>query len=1109
MSRPTAEQLSATSPEASVWVAASAGTGKTKVLTDRVLRLLLSGTAPEKILCITFTNAAASEMENRVKETLQSWAKTDPSALPHLLETILSQPPTAEQLQRARMLFYTIIDTPKRLRIDTIHSLCQYILKRFPLETGISPHFKIVSTLEQQQLLQRIQEELYTSSFTQDDIAQTLAVLFSELSEYSLKTIIKEIVSNRPKFVQLFSHSSLDAVKDTIYRALQISPDTTATEIVTRFNRDLPRDWLIAMAEALQRHKGKQNNAVFANLADFLSGDISEAAFDAYASVWIRGDLQPKQLRSILTQKPLNELPPTIEAQIAAHQQAVLRVKDRLLSINVGKVTCSVAELAFHALNYYKQFKIGHAMLDFDDLIEETHKLLSNPEKARWVLYRLDSTIDHLLVDEAQDTSPAQWDIISALAEEFFSSKNSKDEERTLFVVGDIKQSIYSFQGADPEKFETMRRDFLLKAQGFEKNWSEVALDLSFRSTQPVLDIVNRVATDPRCLEAYGGVAPNPHVAFRAQACGRVELWPLFRPVKDSEIVKKLSEQLPVYKDYIHNETPSAQLAAKIADTIAGWLHSQRILPGRTQPIQPSDIMILVKRRDVFISQLIRACRLRGVPISGIDRIILTDHIAVKDMLALGTFLLMPEDDLSLACVLKSPLYGVDEEALFTLAHGRESTLWQALKLQSGSSPVLQRAYAELSELLAQVDFLTPFELFHILLEAKDGRRRYIARMSAEVSDILDEFLSTCRQYEQENIPSMQGFITWLAQSEVEVKRQFERERNEVQIMTVHAAKGLQAPVVFLPDMVRAPSFRDKLVWAPGGHYFLCAPGSEGRNRLYISLLERQQALEKKEELRLLYVAMTRAEDELYMAGYTGTENEIRPDCWYNIVHNALQPVAVKDEETARLVYASATVAEMAEAVLQPTAARPQTPALPTWLHQPVATMRAAAHSAAENTASVRDSAAPEQRLGSFYHTLMELLPARQASEYTALVLAAGVKYHIENAEEKAAPIISLLANPALRPYLEGGLNEVQFSGLTPEGNFFSRRIDKLLIKEDGITIIDYKSDANLPKNDDIPVHYRQQLAEYAALVRQQFPDKPINCAILWLMHGRLQFVPV
>jgi ATP-dependent helicase/nuclease subunit A len=1123
-------QRHATDGRSSVWVAASAGTGKTKVLTDRVLNLMLRGSSPGRILCLTFTKAAAAEMANRINERLSTWTTLADGALEQELVGLTGAMPDRALLEHARRLFALVLDTPGGMKIMTIHAFCQSLLRRFPIEAGIAPHFEVMDERSAAEVLGEAREAVLAAARRGDDptLAQALGEITRYLGEESFSELLATLAVERSRLRRLLDDGGPAACLGRLHSLLDMPPGATVATILasacdeTAFDAaELRRaaERLLASAATTDRQRGECLAAWLAAPGERL------ARLDEYVAAYLTAE---GSIRKTLMTKQAASAAPAALTALAAEAARIERLVAARGACALLHATIATVYLAAALLTAYERHKTLHAQLDYDDLILKTCDLLNRPGVAAWVLFKLDGGLDHILVDEAQDTNPEQWQVVAALAEEFFSGRGARDTERTIFAVGDVKQSIYSFQRADPNEFQRMREHFRARVTAATEHpgewpWREVALDISFRSTEAVLAAVDAVfARD----EARAGVAPDEtpirHIAQRRGHAGRVELWPAVEP---DPADPPAPWQTPDAQHRVRD--PSSRLAAAIAAQIRHWLDSGERLESRDRPIRPGDIMVLVRRRGRFVDALVRALKNRGVPVAGVDRMVLTEQLAVEDLAALGQFLLLPDDDLTLATLLKSPLYGIDDDTLFTLAAGRgKQSLWDALRQHASGDPRLRHAVEELAALLARADFVAPYELFADILSARGGRRAALSRLGPEAADPLDEFLALALAYERAHIPSLQGFLHWLATGAVEIKRDLDqRNRDEVRVLTVHGAKGLQAPIVFLPDTLQAPTQVPRLLWTADGlplwspRKDLDAPAAQAARRI---------AVERRDEeyRRLLYVAMTRAEDRLYLCGWR-TRRPAPSHCWYDLAASGIAAIAAPEpfdftaligedgwtgpgwrHDRPQAIPAKADTREPGSATVatelpgwvralppaEPAPPRPLTPSRPS-LAEP------AARSPLGLLTGTRDGVGFKR--GLIIHRLLQILPEldparrRMAAEQ---FLARPV--HGLAAIEQAAiadEILAILGEPGFATLFgPESQAEVPIVGLV--GDYaIAGQIDRLVVREGEVLIVDYKTLRPMPARDDeVPPAYLRQLAAYRAAIAQIYPGRAVTCALLW-----------
>ncbi len=1142
-----ARQQRAVRPATSVWVGASAGCGKTKVLTDRVLALLLAGTAPTRVLCLTFTKAAAAEMRIRINDQLGAWATFADDALAAAVAPLVDRAPAAADLTLARQLFARVLDAPGGMKIMTIHGFCQSVLQRFPLEAGVAPHFAVMAERDSAEMLELAKAEMLTRARAGVDAAvgEPLAIVTRRVHEVLFPELMTEVVHDRGRLERLIDqHDGVDGLIAAVYRTVGVTPAETPEAVVAAACADGAFDVRgLAVATAALRDGSKVDKERAGVITEWLRAEPKKRAdgFDGYAAQFITRTTG--KVRDTLITRKAHDLHPGADSPLLAEGERLLAVLVRRRQAVMAQATAALLRLTDTLLAIYGHRKAARALLDYDDLILLTRNLLRRPGIAPWVLFKLDGGLDHLLIDEAQDTNPEQWEVVAALTGEFFAGAGDIGPPRTVFAVGDGKQSIYSFQRADPAAFEHMRAHFRARVAQGGQAWDDVDLDVSFRSTAAVLEAVDAVFAGVPA--RHGVVADNTvvhHLAHRQGEHGRVELWPPLKP--------QAAEAPAPWKPPVERvSVPSARvrLTRLVARRIARWLDDGAALPSRGRAIGPGDIMILVRRRGEFVNDMVRALKDLGVPVAGVDRMVLAEQLAVMDLMALGAFLLLPEDDLTLATVLKGPLVGLTETQLFDVAHGREGRLWRTLAQRAGEAEAYGRAHALLERLLRRVDFVRPYELYAEVLN-QGGMAQLMARLGPDAEDPIEEFLSQALAYERTNTPSLQGFLHWIGAGQVEVVRDLEQGRGQVRVMTVHGAKGLQAPIVILPDTMQQPEKMSRLLWPADQDIVLWGTRVAEFDDVAAAAYEAAKQARTDEYRRLLYVAMTRAEDRLYVCGWE-TERTAPADCWYHLIGDGLadiaQPAAepllaaaggdgdatvLRLESPQRSPAAAPAAVEAAAAAAVPawTRAAPRPEPVPPRPLAPSRTPHEAAEPALRSPVGGDGGARFYQ--GRLVHQLLQHLPtlpagARAAACHgflarpvhgldapTQATLAAEVLAVLEDptfaalfgpGSQAEVPVAGILGAPA-------GAQAELFAGAARAGpQVVSGQIDRLVVTADQVLVVDYKTTRPPPATAaETAPSYLRQMAAYRALIRQIFPDKTTLCALLWTDGPRLMALP-
>ncbi len=1102
-------QMQAASPQDSTWLAANAGSGKTKVLTDRVARLLLAGTEPQKVLCLTYTKAAAAEMQNRLLKRLGAWSMLDDTALRAELQALGEETPhDAEGLARARRLFAQAIETPGGLKIQTIHAFCGALLRRFPLEAGVAHGFSELDERSGRRMREEVLEEIAAGP---ERVA--LDRLLHHAATEDLHGLMEEISRNRDAFVVPTSEEDL---RETLGLPVGLHHDGLVAEVF------LPGSGAL-LAAAIPLLAGQ--SSTMQEMGRALSGLRLDAPgpvdLDALTALFlIKGG---GRLRANLLTKG------AVAALGADQSDAFMALAERVRRAKAWQFALIAVErsLALHGfaqvlLPRLAQRKVQGAWLDFEDLIERAGALLSDPAVAQWVLFRLDGGIDHILVDEAQDTSPGQWRVIERLADEFTAGDGARSDRRTIFVVGDRKQSIYSFQGADLTHFEAVQSRFSVRFGAISRPLQNAALLHSFRSSAAILRLVDLVFRG-EAAEGLGG--PPEHLAFHDSLPGRVDLWPIIsRPEKPAPE----SWEDPV--DLPGEESAHVVLARAVAAEIRAVIDAGTQIPTAEggRPVHEGDFLVLLQKRSALFYEIIRACKGEGLAVAGADRLRLGGEIAVKDIVSVLAFLATPEDDLALAEVLKSPLFGWTEAELFRLSHPREGYLWQALRAM-GETPAL----AVLHDLLDHADFLRPYDLIERLLVRHNGRRRLVARLGAEAEEGIDELISQALAYERGEVPSLTGFLLWLGADEIDIKRQSEMGGQALRVMTVHGSKGLEAPIVVLPDTTKPRNPRSAEILRAQDETAYWSGTSAGLPEELAQAKAALQTRARHERLRLLYVALTRAEKWLIVASIEDADRE--GESWYSLIAKGLESAGTETvQPLSSQLAALGQVQRFSHGAWPENAvAKAGTPRdaplmgaeLPAWAFEraasaagPPGVLAASDLGGAKALPGESEMLSQEDALrrGRQLHLLLEHLPQWPEESWAeiaqTLLLQGPDRADLAETETILAMAQRVLQAVEAAGYLgEDSLAEVELSAPIAElgGQRLHGIIDRLQILPDRLRVLDYKSNTVVPTGADaVPLGLMRQMAAYRAALRQIYPGRKIEAALLWTATGEIMPLP-
>lgn len=1113
---PDIDQRLASTPTRHVWVRASAGSGKTKVLIDRLLRLLLpdpdtgaAGIAPDKILCLTFTKAGAAEMSLRLQKRLLEWSAIDNDKLRQNLRDLIGRDPGEEFIRQARRLLAKVLDAPSRLRILTIHSFCQSVLGRFPVETGLSPDFKVVEEAEASEYLKNALHDIlaFSGSHPESDLGRVFMRLSILRNMDQLQSDLKALI-NEPIKLQDFTGSldSLEAIQKKLSAAFGISDLKNFDNSGFCHEANIPRGSLLAMADILQNStKSDQDKARI--IFDWLSAE----PFERLRTL----SIYQKTISASPRGKPAKTNTDYLERQ--AHE--IERIEKCRLTANIAS-TADLLYLASHILRAYEKHKKFLGVLDYNDLIFYTRRLLlgefGNGEKltqsAEWVLYKLDEGIDHMLVDESQDTNPDQWKIVQQLSEEYFSgAARPVDRPRTLFVVGDEKQSIFSFQRADPVEFHRMRDYFMGKAAPFQEGFEE-SLIYSFRSTSPVLKLTDAVFDDPVLLNHIGiknGEALR-HISHRTDSrkemYGSVELWPPVLEEKKSET--HTGWELPL-SEQSGFKSANERLARRIAQKISEMI--------RKREAKAEDIMILMRTRSPLMLHIIRELKNSGLPVSGLDRMVLSESLVIQDILSVCDFALLPENDFALACLLKSPFVNYSEDQLMELCLSRneKDSLWTHLRQNKDGAFLV----AWLNRLIAYSQTVQPFEFLDLLMtmpcpadEQGSGYRACQRRLGEDSLEPIDEFLGEALKMELQNIRTLQDFTARQRNTAREVKREMEEGAGQIRVMTVHASKGLEAPIVILPDTTSMPDRRKlpQFVWPDksGAANMLPAPlwsaGGDKRSERHSQAVDNIYEQQIEEYSRLLYVAMTRARDRLIICG--ASKQEPKAYSWYGMIRSGfdrLPETSIENDIRVFRLFGEIPQREVTPASpirTLPDWARKQAPEE----NPELASFTPSSEGGVDDRVYSPLEALSENRFkrGLITHKLLQILPDLK---YETREKAARSFLKTQNLsdilqESILDETIKILSDPVFAAVFgPGSLAEVPVTGDMGNGRLINGQIDRLIVTPDEILIVDFKTNRPSPSDiTDIPAQYRAQLKAYADALTLIYPGRPVKTALLW-----------
>ncbi|WP_086735686.1 double-strand break repair helicase AddA [Erythrobacter colymbi] len=1127
-------QLLAANPDDNVWLSASAGTGKTQVLSARVLRLLLrEDVSPSQILCLTFTKAGAAEMANRINAVLARWVRLGEVQLAKELG-YLGADIDKPTIERARTLFASVLDCPGGgLRIDTIHAFAQFLIGNFPEEANLAPGTRVMDDRSRELLAREVLTDLFEEAERTSDVRvlDALTRFTTRKDPAALHGWLMRAADAQEMWEGPGSWQSPMGAR--VRQTLGIPSDAGEEWAGEILDTDLfPDDILMGMLPALDGWKAKTGTETAAFIRQWINLGLADrvGVVSRFYDTVLKKDGTPRKMDGAAKIDPDF---PRYQENVA---EALAEYETRRSLLACAEVVTSALEIGRAFALRWEARKAREGLLDFGDLIRKAAALLEQSDAADWIRYKLDRHFDHILIDEAQDTNHSQWDIVEALIDDFFAGEGARgDKLRTIFTVGDYKQAIFGFQGTSPENFAKAKQRIHARIesarQGIrqsrtnrrEPGWQDLDLGRSFRTAHIVLGFVNRVIGMLGFAEFGLDKEPAEHVG--AERPGLVTLWPPVVPEKADGAVEEDENEEEEQSWLPRHDT---LLAERIAEQVRRWVSLEEpfvLAKGTRRHATAGDVMVLVRQRKELAAQIVAKLHARGVPVAGIDRLRLGAPLAVKDVLAALRFAAQPQDDLSLANLLVSPLVGWTQDDLLAHAPRPDKVrLWDHLK-RKGAPPFVAETAERLRDLLRRADYQTPQTLVSWLLTGPwQGRARLVERLGAEANDPLDELINAAFAYEAEHWPSLAGFIAWFDAGTGDLKRDSDSASGQVRVMTVHGSKGLQAPIVILADATGAPGEAgdlaledDPLELKPDRRRMVPLPPlskDEKKGRIAEAEEAKQRAM-LQEHWRLLYVAITRAEEALFIGGSLGKREADKgvphEDSWYARLSPLFEEAPIDDplwltrrewgERAEPLVPDEGASTAGADDVI-----------LPRWVTTPIGPEprppRPLAPSSAGEDKGGEPPLPPEAarhaaRRGSLIHALLERLPdvAAETRADAARGWLARQAADLPEAlrEEMLAAALGVLDHPGFAPiFSPQALAEVPLAA-TVDGVVVAGTADRLLIEDTRITVVDFKTTRRPPESADaIPLATLRQMAAYVAALEAIYPGREVRAGVLY-----------
>jgi ATP-dependent helicase/nuclease subunit A len=1067
-------QQLASNPKNSSWVFASAGSGKTKILTDRTLRLLLDDVDPSKILCLTFTKVAAAEMQNRINHELEKWILCSEDDLREKLFNLSGSNPDNNQVKKAQNLFVKILNSESKIKIQTIHSFCQGIIKSFPFESEVSVNFELIEENQKNLLLKKARKNILQKAFLNDDLRSLVENLNAKTNEESFESLIGEILQKKDDFFALKEKFfTIENAIIEIFEKFHLKETDSIEQKFSEFFSQLNFLKITEFVSKLEEGNSTKNLSSAKQIKEFLLHKKFEKFSDYYSAFFTNENSPRKFYGAAAKDENLLKFADSCREEITVFL-------DQINSLTIAQNTATLLKYTDLVLQNYQDLKNANHLLDYDDLIRKTNQLLTNPDFSEWVKMKMDGSFDHILVDESQDTNHQQWSIIKSLSEDFFSGFSSSNKNRSIFIVGDEKQSIYGFQGAD-SKISSEIFDYFSQKLG--NQLKKIELTNSFRSQKEILQAVDDVFKDQDRQKAISQATDfKGHKAIK-DGVGKVEIWPQItseKPEKNDDKNLEWQINFDQKSDLSEAEILSQIIAKKILYKV------------ENESAKYGDFMILLRKRTNQLDKILaRSFNQYQIPFSSVGSIHFNKNLLIQDLLAAANFALLPQDDLNLACLLKSPFFTISEDELLEicLLKNRDKTSIFNCINQT-------KKFKEISEQLAEIyqksKELTCFEFFYFLLKERNYQLSFISRFGDEALKIIDKFMMTTYDFCQNSSTNLQKFIEFTSKLDVKISLN-SPDDNSVKITTIHSAKGLQSSIVILPDCCynfgQMLVTKEKISWLEYEDVKIplwCGSKDEENSILKKHRLEKIKQ-DKDEYLRLLYVAMTRAENELYIAGFGKAKD---PESWYEIIRNSLdyiEPTSISDwseeqfqnNKDYKLVSKNPTKATISK-------------------RQEIGDLEKVSNPI--NLAQIK---------GRLIHKIMEFIGKNHGEKKEWLmqisqkIIAQESFLNIETKQKVSHEISSFLNSERFKQIFSGKVYcEIEISAAHDKS--MVQRLDLLVERENEILIIDYKSDE---ETGEVPQKYLNQLKSYQESAQRIYPKHQILTAILWLNDLKLEIL--
>ena len=1133
----------------SLIIEASAGSGKTYQLINRLVQLLLNGAKPSHIVAITFTRKAAAEMQTRLQERLYDLAIMEQTSLESTLLEIMGNASTP-LLDKARGLYEEVIFSPQSVRCSTFHSFCQEILKRFPFEAEVPPGFELSEStaMLKQQAWQALMTECEQNKHSSTNTS--IGFLFDELGLNNTRDCLNSFLEQRSDW-WAWTQPAKNPVGYAINKMQALFDiDPKINPLESFFNKENLDDKLSSFCHSLGKLKAKTYTDWLDKIANARDTSLSlEERHQNIRSAFLTDKGTPRKIKVAKSLASLFD-----ENEEDNLQQSHINICSTLEELNNNLLRLTNYHINKHwyiageaYLSHYQNIKYSLRQLDFTDLEWQTYCLLTKSQHALWVQYKLDARINHLLIDEFQDTNPIQWRLLQPLIEEFSQQQNDKTnptDHCSVLLVGDTKQSIYRFRRAEPKLFP-------IASKLVEDKFSSERLQLnaSWRSSPAIINFVNTVFSETHfsnMIESF-----PLHQTALTDLQGSVTLLD-YPSIEQEDIKTDTAFRNPLEQPRIEKQSEHQLEAKNIANKIKSLIEDKTpiTISGITRNIEYQDIIILLRNRT-NAKYYEKALHQSGIPFVGSERGTLLDCLEVSDIIMLLNWLITPFNNIALVSILRSPLFSVSDKTLIQLAqiHSKDVGMnnWFTkieVLLSDNSVQIdsnLDNAFSLLKRWQTIATQIPVHDLLDVIYNEADVlaqyQHAYPAHLKSRTQTNLTRLIELALDVDSGRYPSLQQFIAHIQQiknstEEAPDTPAASNDKNRVQVMTIHASKGLEAPIIFLANADAGADTKDKYTYKTlidwpaeknTPNMMLLANSSKQRDDVSQSMIEKDKQSQQRETANLFYVAITRARQHLYISAAKPTKNKTD---WYNLIQSGYDIASLKEDDNQQEIVIESHLSDTITAndsskateelisINKPLIDSKLNSTLSIDTHyqdiqQSISPSQLTNAAATKNNNNAESNNADATNRGIIIHATLENICNHPDLTKSEILNKLGFDISDTLWNEywaEAEQVVSYTDFSTFYSTNDQSFNEVSISYLDNNKTVYGI-IDRIVVTDNTVHIIDYKTHQNVSENNllDYAKQYQPQLNHYQTAAKKLWPNHSIQSYLLFT-HSKLLY---